>query len=187
VLFVGIRENIMVTMNLSDIKGTGSASMQNGDFLTFDGLPNNQYSMIIPSLPNVQFFLQKFSLPSVSVKSIDLYSRIVDYNEIGEKINYEPFTVTFLVDKYSRNWASVFNWMKSMTADGSNIGHTDDVDLLINNQPLCRFMGSWPMILSGFEFDTTVEGLVYIKSTLTMNYDYMDYTGTFQTVDSQYS
>jgi hypothetical protein len=180
----------MTTVNVNDLNSNslnGTASMQNGDFLTFDMLVKNKFALIIPKLPNVQFFLQTISLPSVNIHQVTLQTRIVDYNEIGEKMDFEPFNVTFLVDKYSRNWASVYNWMKQITVGGSSIGKSDDVVLMIDNKEFIRFYGAWPTSLSGYDLDTTIDGLQYVKATLTLNYDYFDLISAGnQTVDSQY-
>lgn len=177
----------MVTVNTTDIEVTGFGSMPNGDFLTFDPLPVNRFSLIIPKLPHVQFFLQKFSLPAISVRSVNVPTPIVDYDEIGEKLNFEPFNVTFLVDKYSRNWVSVFNWMKEMTVNGSNVGLTDDVVLMMDGKEFIRFYGAWPSTLSGYELDSTIEQLIYVKSIVSLNYDYFEYIGEFKTSDSSYN
>jgi len=160
--------------------------MKDGDFLTFDGLSNNKFSLIIPSLPHVEFFLQTYSLPSIGVNEIVVPTRYVDYNGIGEKLNYSPFSVTFLVDKYSRNWISVFNWMKGMTAGGSIVDKTDDIVLMVNGLEFMRFIGAWPMMLSGYSLDTTVETLTYVKSTINFNYDYLEVLGQFANADSNY-
>lgn len=176
----------MATVNLNDTTDVGSASMLNGDFLTFDGLPNNKFSLIIPSLPHVVFFLQQFSLPSVSINEISIPTRFVDYNGVGEKMIFAPFNVTFLVDKYGRNWASVFNWMKSITAGGTTVDSTDDVVLMMDGKEFIRFIGAWPMRLSAFDLDSTVDKFTYVKSTLTFNYDYFEYLGSFKTQDSSY-
>lgn len=172
--------------NLTDTAEIGTATMSNGDFLTFDALPNNQYSLLIPSLPNVQFFLQGFALPSVSVQSVSVPTRYLDYNQIGEKLIFEPFTVTFLIDKYTRNWTSVYNWMKSMTVAGSNVDKTDDIVLLINGKESIRFSEAWPSSLSGFEFDSTVAEVIYMKASVTFNYDWFDVINEFKTEDSSY-
>ena len=177
----------MVTVNTSDISTIGSATMQNGDFLTFDALPNNRFSLIFPKLPNVQFFLQSFEMPAVSVNNVEVATRFVDYNQVGEKLIYQPFTLSFLVDKYSRNWASVFNWMKAMSVGGSSIGFQDDVLLMIDGKESLRFYGAWPTSLSGYNFDSTVDKVVYVKASVTLNYDYFSYLGQFATVDSDYS
>jgi len=174
------------TVNLNDTTATGSAAMLNGDFLTFDGLPNNKFSLIIPSMPHVTFFLQQFQLPAITVNQILIPTRFVDYNGIGEKLDFEPFNVVFLVDKYSRNWSSVFNWMKSITVGGTTIDKTDDVVLMVDGKEFIRFIGAWPMSLSAYSLDSTVEKLTYVKANLTLNYDYLEYIGQFKTDDSGY-
>lgn len=172
--------------NLTDPTVIGSASMSNGDFLTFDALPNNKFQLIIPGLTNVQFFLQKFYLPDVKVSEVKINTRIVDYNAIGEKVEFSPFSVDFLVDKYMRNFAATFNWMKAMTVQGSNVDKMEDIKLLINGKECINFVDAWPTSLSGFKMDITESGVVYAKSTISFNYDYFSYVGDFATVDSSY-
>lgn len=174
-------------VNLSDTTAIGSATLKNGDFLTFDGLPNNRFSLIIPSLPHVEFFLQIYTLPDIRVNEVKVYSPFVDINGIGEKVIFEPFSVDFLVDKYSRNWSSVFNWMKEMTVNGSNVDKTDDIVLMIDGKEFMRFYGAWPTSLSGYNLDSTVDKLTYVKSTIVFNYDYFAYIGQFATTDSDYN
>ena len=176
----------MTTVNLSDVTTKGSATTKNGDFLTFDGLANNRFSLIIPSLPHVEFFLQKYSLPAITVNEVLIPTRFVDYNGIGEKLDYQPFSVTFMVDKYSRNWVSVFNWMKGMTAGGSTVDKTDDIVLMVDGKEFMRFIGSWPMSLSGYSLDSTVDKLTYVMANITFNYDYLEVLGQFATRDSNY-
>jgi hypothetical protein len=160
--------------------------MSNGEFLTFDVLIKNRFSLIIPSVPDVTFFIQNFEFPTVTVNEVNITSRIVDYNGIGEKLNYEPVNLTFLVDKYSRNWASVFNWMKKMTVDGSSVDFEDNIVLMIDGKEFLRFNGAWPTALTGYSLDSTIEDVQYVKATVTFNYDYFDYLGQFTTVDSVY-
>jgi len=177
----------MVTSNLLDTNSVGSASMQNGDFLTFDGLVKNKFAVVIPNFQNVSFFMQTFELPSVNVREIALNTPIVDYNEIGEKLKFEPFNITFIVDKYARNWTQCFNWMKEMTAQGSNVGRTEDVVLMLDGKEFIRFYGCWPTMLSGIELDSTIQDVQYIKATLTLNYDYFEIINQFATTDSVYN
>jgi hypothetical protein len=177
---------MMTVVNLVDTKYVGEASMTNGEFLTFDGLANNKFSLIIPGLDDVSFFLQKLTLPTINVHQVNINTRVIDYNGIGEKLLFEPFIVTFMVDKYSRNWASIFNWMKSMTVNGSSVDKEADVVLMIDNKPFIRFYGAWPTSLSGYDLDSTVEKFQYVLANVSFNYDYLTYEGDFKTVDSDY-
>ena len=175
----------MVDINLNDINSPkGSATLINGDFLTFDPLSNNKFSVICPLLPDVTFFLQGFSFPSVSINKMSVPTPYVDYALVGEKLNYQPISMTFLVDKYSRNWSSVFNWMRQMTVNGSTVGKTDNIVLMVDNKPFLRFYGAWPADLTGYELSSIGETLIYVKATVTFQYLYFDYLGEFATVDS---
>jgi len=176
----------MTIVNLNDVNTIGSATMQNGDLLTFDPLIINKFSLIIPNQENVTFFLQQFSLPSVGVNEVVVNTRYVDMNEIGEKLNFLPFTVNFLVDKYCRNWSAIYNWMKQMTVDGTIVGKTEDIILMIDGKEFIRFYGCWPTNLSGMNMDSTIERVQYLKASIVFNYDYFDLLGSFTTTDSAY-
>jgi hypothetical protein len=76
--------------------------------------------------------------------------------------------------------------MKAMTVGGSTIDASDNPVLIINNTEVLRFVGAWPTSLSRLTFDATAQDAQYITSTLTLNYDYLDYIGQFKTVDSKY-
>jgi len=107
-------------------------------------------------------------------------------NEIGEKLNFLPFTVNFLVDKYCRNWSAIYNWMKQMTVDGTIVGKTEDIILMIDGKEFIRFYGCWPTNLSGMNMDSTIERVQYLKASIVFNYDYFDLLGSFTTTDSAY-
>lgn len=172
--------------NLTNTQVIGSASMKNDEFLTFDALPSNKYSLIIPSLPNVQFFLQSFEMPDISVNEVSVPTRFVDHNEIGEKLVFEPFTVTFLVDKYMRNWTNVYNWMKAMTVQGSSVGKSDDIILGIGSVEFIRFVEAWPTRLSGIEMSSILPSVNYVQASVSFNYDYLNVINQFAIEDSSY-
>ena len=168
-------------------KNIGATSMDNGSTLILDALPVQACSLYFPKLPDVMFFLQNVSLPEIRVNEVKQPTRYVDPNEIGEKVVFNPFSIMFLVDKSFRNWASIYNWMKRMTVSGSSVGEVDDPILIINGKPTIRFIGSWPMALGGIDFSSTVAEVEYVKTSLTINYDYIDYIGEYKSVDSKYS
>jgi hypothetical protein len=164
-----------VISNLSDTTGlVGSASMPDGSALNYDMLPNNRFRVIIPSQPYLEMFLQGFTLPEIKVNTVQLNSRYCDIQEIGEKMVYSPYTLTFKIDSQMSNWKHIMMWMKSMTVSGSNVGHTENIVLMISNTEALRLMGSWPMTLGGLEFKTTENGANYMTCSVLMNCDYID-------------
>ena len=163
----------------------GSSSIDKSE-LILDVLQVQECQLFFPKLTDVTFFLQGVTLPTVNVNQISFKTRYVDPNEIGEKVKFEPFRITFLVDKKFRNWASIYNWMKAMTVDGSTVGQTDEPVLIVGGQKVIQFIGAWPTQLGDIEFDSTVEESKYVRATLTINYDYLNYIGHYSTSDSVY-
>lgn len=164
-----------------------------GDAYTMDGSKTNLDALLVqdcriflPKLPHVQFWLKTMSLPEVRVNEVNQHTRYVDPNEIGEKVVFQPFSVTFIVDKYMQNWAEIFNWMKRMTANGSVVGEVDDIVLIIGGKDAIKFVGSWPMVLGGLTFDNSEPDAKYMTCSLVINYDYFDYVGQYKQTDSSY-
>ena len=153
--------------------------------LSLDALLSNNCKLVFPKLPHVEFWLQTVSLPRIVVNEVKQPTRFIDPNEIGEKLNFSPFNVTFIVDKQMKNWSSIFNWMKEMTVSGSNVGYVDNPVLVIDNKEMINFVGAWPTILGGIDFAATVQEATYVISTLSINYDYINLLQN-QTVDSVY-
>jgi len=176
----------MTDITLQPNPNEGTALNYDGRALVLDGLIASNCRMSFPKLPGVQFWLQNVDLPEIRVNEVAQHTRYVDPNQIGEKLNFEPYTVTFTVDKYMQNWASIFNWMKRMTVNGSAVDETDECVLIINNSEVLKFVGAWPTSLGKLNFSATDSEAKYITTTLTLNCDYIDYIGDFGTVDSKY-
>jgi hypothetical protein len=140
----------------------------------YDGLPDTNFRLIFGKANIAVFFLQEFDLPAIKVAEVKRQTPFVDINEVGEKIVYDPFTITFLVDTKMKNFKQIYDWMKRMTVAGSRVGETDEVTLMINNAKMIRFTGCWPMSISGLNFVTNNNRVTYIKSTATFNYDWFD-------------
>ncbi len=163
----------------------GSAFMVDGSALSFDALLIQNAKMSFPLIPNVVFMLQDIVIPSIIVNQIKQPTRYVDPNQIGEKLKFNPFTISFIVDKAFKNWSSIFNWMKSMTVDGSSVDKADHPVLILNNQFALKFSNAWPTSLGEITFSTTDTGMTYLKCSASFNYDYIDLL-TNQTIDSEY-
>lgn len=164
----------------------GDIVMSDGSSVIYDGLQKNNFKLYFPRLPKVIFAMQSFELPSMSINNVNQPTRFVDANEIGEKVNFEPYRISFVVDKYLRNYIEAFHWMKRMTVAGTNVGEVDDAVLFINDQATFKFVGSWITELGGIDFDTTESEGLLVTSSLTINYDYLDYIGQYKNQDSVY-
>ena len=153
----------------------GEIAMPDGSAVSYDGLPETNYKLIFPKLPMMVMFMQGVDLPGISVNQATRTTPYVDTNEIGEKINYTPFTVEALVDSKMKNYREVYDWMKRMTVKGSIVGETDNPILVIGGVNMIRFVDAWPMAISGVSFTSTNTDVVYARTTVTFNYDFYEF------------
>jgi hypothetical protein len=141
----------------------------------YDLLPNTNFRMIFPKAKIATFFLTDFDLPPIRVSPVNKLTPIVDTNEVGEKLKYDPFTITFLVDSKMENFRQIYDWMKRMTVRGSNVGEKDNVILTINGVQTMTFFGAWPSSIGNLKFTTTATSTQYIIGEALINYDYMEF------------
>ena len=155
----------------------GDIVMPDGSTVNYDGMPNTNFRVIFPKLPWVVLFLQGFSMPSFGVNEVSRVTPYADINEVGEKINYDPFSVSYFIDSGLKTYKSIYDWTKRMTVAGSLVGETDNAILVINNVAMIRFLDVWPMTTTGLEFDVTNQDVTYLRATTTFNYDYFEFIG----------
>jgi hypothetical protein len=149
--------------------------MPDGAVVNYDGVPDTSFRLIFPKLPWVVLFMQGFQMPGFRVQEVTRVTPYVDMNEIGEKIVYEPFTVTYFVDSGLKNYKSVYDWTKRMSVAGTSVGESSEAILVINGVEMIRFNGCWPMSTTGFNFETTGSDVNYLRASTTFNYDYYEF------------
>ncbi len=154
---------------------TGSVYRPDGTPVSYDGLQNTKFNLIFQKASNSVIFLQAFEIPGVSVNEVDVPTPFVNMNEIGEKLNFGQFNITFLIDSEFKNYKEIFDWMKRMTVAGSAIGDTDDVVIIINDKQSIRFYGCWPMSMSNVSFITNATDVEYLTCSVVMNFDYFEF------------
>ena len=138
--------------------------------LSFDGLATTDFKLIFPKLPMVNMFLQTLD---IRVTQVERHTRFVDINEIGEKIDYQPFNVSFLVDKNLYTYKEIYDWMKRMTVAGTKIDDVDNPYVLVGPLRIV-FIGAWPTSLDRLSFKANEDDTVYIQASASFNYDYIE-------------
>ena len=71
-----------------------------------------KFKFSIVKLPKVEYFCTQVNLPGISIS--DNYSQPTPFRDIplpGEKLRYEPLSVTFLVDENLENYREIHGWM----------------------------------------------------------------------------
>jgi hypothetical protein len=154
----------------------GTATMPDGSPVSFDGLRDNAFQLIFAKAPFTTLFLQEFTLPGVALPPAQRESMYVNFQEVGNKLDFDPLHIKFLVDKNIKNYIEIFTWMKqcSTSGEGNAKAVTDNVVLVAGNKKLFRFNNCWPMGLGALTFVANTQDITYLAADLTLNYDYWE-------------
>lgn len=124
-------------------------------------------------LKNTVFFCTAANLPSLSLpEAVANYQR---YGQAfpGERIQYDPLEVRFIVDENMVNYNELYQWMHIAASTATPM--FKDVTLSIlssHNNPVkqIRFISAFPTNLNGLEFDTTQSQIEYMTCACTLRY-----------------
>ena len=126
-----------------------------------------KFKFNIVKLPKVEYFCTQVNLPGISIA--DNYSQPTPFRDIplpGEKLRYEPLSVTFLVDENLENYQEIHGWLVGL---GFPRDHTEFQNLVgagsdrfpISNESVSTEPGK-------VKFGTTDQGPIFSDATLTV-------------------
>ena len=100
-------------------KKTGSAGVSEFNTntrepTTVDYAQINQFKVYIPIFPLVEWFVVSCNVPGVTMGQGVLPTPLVDIPIVGEKLTYDQFSMTFLVDEKLKNFMELHNWLVNM-------------------------------------------------------------------------
>lgn len=148
-----------------------------------------EFQVSIKRMPNVEFFVQRTSIPSVSATPADMPTPFNRLTFSADKLEYSPLELTFIVDENMKNYIEVLNWIKGSTfpeqyeqyknLSDSEYGVESDITIIALNShknPIIKidFVGCTPTGLSEIVLDTTQQDIVYPEATATFSYDYFN-------------
>ena len=70
-----------------------------------------QFKFGILQLPKVEFFTVSANLPGITLPSVNYSTPLKNIPTMGEKLEYDDLTITFIVDEYLENYISMHEWM----------------------------------------------------------------------------
>jgi len=76
-----------------------------------DYLSPTQFRFGINQLPKVEFFVQTCNLPGLSMGNTEIANPFKNIPIMGDKIEYEDLSLTFLVDEYLENYLELHKWI----------------------------------------------------------------------------
>lgn len=78
-------------------------------------LQSTKFRVTFERLPGMTYFCQSANFPGVALTEIQRGTPFVDLYHPGEKIIYDTFNITFLVDEDLYSWTEIHDWIRALT------------------------------------------------------------------------
>ncbi len=144
----------------------------------------DKFFFVIPTLPFGNYFGQAITVPGVNTSVAGRESPLLLMPHHGDKLVYDPLTVSLLIDEDMRAWEEMYNWMKGFTkpfghpeyANQKKKGIYHDGVLGLNtnthNSNLkIKYINMWPMALSGFYLSFAEDSNTQLTCDVTFSYE----------------
>ena len=77
----------------------------------FDYSQINQFKVYLPLFPITEWFVTRANIPGVSLGQAVQATPFTDMPVVGEKLTYDDFYFTFIVDEQLKNYQEMHNWL----------------------------------------------------------------------------
>lgn len=168
------------------------AQIANTNFLSPLG-----FRLVIARLPEVEYFLQRVSLPGINIGASTRETPFVKVPYPSDKVDFNDFGMTFKVNEDLESYLSIWRWMialgfpenfdqyKKIATDRtfpSNAEEgmvTSDITLdILDNKHTPKFQAvfrsCWPASLSDLSFQSTDPTVTYLTADVIFKYtDYV--------------
>jgi hypothetical protein len=177
-----------------------SRQINNRNFLIPTG-----FKFILSNYPKVDFFSNEASLPGITLGTAIQPTYLKDIDIPGDKLQYEDFTLTFIVDEDMSNYLEIHNWLRGLgypeslkeiydlkdndeynpnTVKNSDVQYYSDGTLIIlssNLQPRfhVKFYEMFPVNLTPLRFNAKDTDINYFTAEVTFKYTLYDIVDTF--------
>jgi hypothetical protein len=160
--------------------------IQNRNFLSPVG-----FKFTLSKEPKVAFFCNNAQIPQITLGTELQSNYLKDIDVPGDKITYEDFTITFLIDEKLQNYMAIHNWItglgfpetaeqyKNLTTNEDNLRDSkeafSDGSLYIlnsnyNTSAIVKFKDLFPVSLSSLEFNSTATDIQYFTAQASFKY-----------------
>ena len=146
------------------------------------------FKVIIDRLPNIEFFTQKFTSPSISMSPVEQLSPLHRMYQTGDRLEYSEFELSFVVDENMNNYREILNWMEGLGSpensdqfknlQASKYGTVSDITVIVesstrNNNLKFTFSDCFPISISGINLDVTNSDVFYPEASVSVRYTNM--------------
>jgi len=153
------------------------------------------FQLDIPLFKEVSFQCNSANIPGISMGGPQQATPFNDFQLSGDKLNYEDFQVTVLVDEDLRNYSIIHNWMtgityphkadqwrefaNAMVAKEHKGPDYDRLDLTLrilnssfNTQTVVKIYDAFPVGITSLPFSVDTNDIQYLTADITFKYTY---------------
>jgi hypothetical protein len=152
------------------------------------------FKLILKRAPTLNFLCTDIEVPGCNLPSPAASTPFVPIPEPGDHLDFDPLSITFLVDEDFLNWIEVHQWLRAV-AHADNFeqykalddvpqwtGHSVKSEIVVaildsarNANFILTFYDAFPLSISKLNLTTAATAIKHIKCTATfayMNFDY---------------
>ena len=157
-----------------------------------------KYLLTFDRIATTQYFCQSVNIPGISLGDATVNTPLYDYRVAGNKLTYNQFNMSFIIDEPALAWQNLYNWFlgiaspvstnqrNTLTAQqnvgknqGNLVNYSDAVLTVLSNlnNPIIRvqFHNMFPISLSDINFDTTLSADTIITGSAIFVYEYFEF------------
>ena len=163
-----------------------------------NNLQPTKFLVVFPRIKGTQYFCQSVNIPGVSINALEQPTRFTALPVPGNKLNFDEFTMTFIVDEDLVSWKQIQEWIHAL---GMPTSHEDYKQLpkqlpwmqqsslpqysdgtlsilsgLNNPRYRIEFKDMFPISISGINFSTMDSADNIITATATFKYAFYNVT-----------
>ena len=90
---------------------TGSESALARQPTEFNYSQSNQFKVHLSLFPKTEWFVVRANIPSVTLGQAVQATRLIDMPLVGDKLTYDQFYFTFIVDEKLQNYMELHDWL----------------------------------------------------------------------------
>lgn len=149
-------------------------------------LSTGGFDIKVSRLPHVEFFAQKFTIPSISAEPVETQTPLRSFYSVPDKLRFADLDLAFIIDENMNNYIEIFEWLKGLGSpdnlqqyaalEDSKEGLTSDISVILLNShknPNIKFtfLNAFPTGLTPISLDMSQQDVVYAEATVSMRYD----------------
>lgn len=148
----------------------------------------SSFKLMFSRIPNVEYTTHSLVLPGINLPEIRVPTPLLNYPTFGDKLNFDPFTINFIVQSNLSNYKEIQDWMfglgkpqstdqfKQYSAANNNNLFSDATLLILSNKynplQIIRFKDCWPTALGALNYDAQITAATPLTCDATFSYSY---------------